>query len=618
MKIRINKTLFIATALFSLGAVPLLSSCFDSGADILNREELIVAESQRLNDWFKARYEEELARSPMSRTFLGMSDGMDQLDDISQTAIDEEIALANNWLIELRRDFDIDRLDAQSRLSFRLFEVDIEDQLATAAVAQNDYVFSHMSGPHTGLPSFMINYGRVGSVSDAQAYISRLRLVQTYLGQAQARAEAQFEAGVSMPKFVYAKVSEASRNVITGAPFDEGPDSPLWADIQAKINKIDTTDNRKNALLSEAKEALLTSVQPAYISLLSMFGQHARRAEAGDGAWKLPSGEDYYNVRLKHYTTTDLSSEEIHEIGLKEVARIQDEMRGIMRRVGFDGTLKEFFTFLRTDPQFTFPNTDAGREAYMAEATDIIDDMRGRLDSLFITKPRANMVVKRVEPFREATAFGAFYNSPALDGSRPGTYYVNLKDVKDQPKFLMQALAYHEGIPGHHMQIAIAQELKGLPKFRTLGRHTAFTEGWALYSEALPKEIGLYTDPYKEFGQLGMEIFRAARLVVDTGIHSKKWNREKAVQYYLDNIPNPEGDVRAEIDRYIVWPGQATAYMIGKLKIEELRAKAEAELGETFDIRQFHDTIIANGSVPLSILEELVNDYITNAKPETN
>ena len=618
MKIRMKNTLFVATALFSFGVTPLLSSCFDSGADILNREELIVAESQRLNDWFKARYEEELARSPMSRTFLGMSDGMDQLDDISQTAIDEEIALANSWLIELRRDFDIDRLDAQSRLSFRLFEVDIEDQLATAAVAQNDYVFSHMSGPHTGLPSFMINYGRVGSVSDAQAYISRLRLVQTYLGQAQARAEAQFEAGVSMPKFVYAKVSEASRNVITGAPFDEGPDSPLWADIQAKINKIDTTDNRKNALLSEAKEALLTSVQPAYISLLSMFGQHARRAEAGDGAWKLPSGEDYYNVRLKHYTTTDLSSEEIHEIGLKEVARIQDEMRGIMRRVGFDGTLKEFFTFLRTDPQFTFPNTDEGRQAYMAEATDIIDDMRGRLDSLFITKPRANMVVKRVEPFREATAFGAFYNSPALDGSRPGTYYVNLKDVKDQPKFLMQALAYHEGIPGHHMQIAIAQELKGLPKFRTLGRHTAFTEGWALYSEALPKEIGLYTDPYKEFGQLGMEIFRAARLVVDTGIHSKKWNREKAVQYYLDNIPNPEGDVRAEIDRYIVWPGQATAYMIGKLKIEELRAKAEAELGETFDIRQFHDTIIANGSVPLSILEELVNDYITNAKPETN
>lgn len=612
-----KKTLLLATALLSIGASPLLSGCLGSGADIPQREKIIEQESQRLNAWFKARYEEQLARSPMSRTYLGMTDGMGQLDDVSQSAMDEEIALAESWLDEMRRDFDIDRLDEQSRLSYRLFEVDIEDQLATHAVGDQDYVFSHMSGPHTGLPSFLINYSKVGSVKDAGSYIARLRAVKTYLGQAQARAEAQFDDGVSMPKFVYAKVGGAARNVITGAPFEEGDDSPLWADIQAKIEKLDTTDQKKEDLLAEAKDALLTSVQPAYISLIGMFDQQAGKATAKDGAWKLPGGSAYYNIRLKHYTTTDLTSDEIHEIGLKEVARIQDEMRKIMERVEFEGTLKEFFTFLRTDPQFTFPNTDAGRDAYMAEATAVIDEMRGRLDTLFITKPKADMVVKRVEPFREATAFGAFYNSPALDGSRPGTYYVNLKDVKEQPKFLMQALAYHEGIPGHHMQIAISQELEGLPKFRTLGGHTAFTEGWALYSEALPKEIGLYTDPYKEFGQLGMEIFRAARLVVDTGIHAKKWDREKAVQYYLDNIPNPEGDVRAEIDRYIVWPGQATAYMIGKLKIEELRTKAETELGDDFDIRQFHDTIIANGSVPLSILEELVDDYILNSKSET-
>lgn len=613
-----KKTALLATAILSLGATPLLSACLGSGADIPQREELVAQESERLNDWFKARYEESLARSPMSRTYLGMTDGMDKLDDVSQTAIDEEMALVESWLNEMRRDFDVDRLDEQTRLSYRLFEVDIEDQLATHAVSGNDYVFSHMSGPHTGLPSFLINYGKVEDVKGAEDYISRLRAVKTYLGQAQARAEAQFENGVSMPKFVYAKVSDASRNVISGAPFEDGEDSPLWSDIQSKINKLDTTDERKEALLADAKDALLTSVQPAYISLISMFDQQAGTATSDDGAWKLDGGEDYYTVRLKHYTTTDLTADEIHEIGLREVARIQDEMRDIMKRVEFDGTLKEFFTFLRTDTQFTFPNTDEGRDAYMAEATDIIDDMRGRLDSLFITKPKADMVVKRVEPFREDTAFGAFYNSPALDGSRPGTYYINLKDMADQPKFLMQALAYHEGIPGHHMQIAIAQELQGLPKFRTLGGHTAFIEGWALYSEAIPKEIGLYTDPYKEFGQLGMEIFRAARLVVDTGIHSKKWNREKAVQYYLDNIPNPEGDVRAEIDRYIVWPGQATAYMIGKLKFEELRTKAETELGEDFDIRQFHDTVIANGSVPLNILEELVDDYIVTTKSETN
>ena len=612
-----KKTILLATALFSIGAAPLLSGCLGSGADIPQREELILEESQRLNDWFAARYEEQLARSPMSRTYLGMADGMDQLDDVSQTAINEEMALARSWLDEMRRDFDIDRLDEQSRLSFRLFEVDIEDQLATHAVGSQDYVFSHMSGPHTGLPSFLINYGKVESVKGAEDYISRLRAVKTYIGQAQARAEAQFADGVTMPKFVYAKVGGAARNVITGAPFEDGDDSPLWSDIQAKIEKLETTAEKKDALLADAKDALLTSVQPAYISLIGMFDQQTGSATDEDGAWKLPGGSDYYNIRLKHYTTTNLTSDEIHEIGLKEVARIQDEMRGIMERVGFEGDLKAFLTFLRTDPQFIFPETDAGRDAYMAEATAVIDDMRGRLDTLFITKPKADMVVKRVEPFREDTAFGAFYNSPALDGSRPGTYYVNLKSVKDQPKFLMQALAYHEGIPGHHMQIAIAQELKGLPKFRTLGGHTAFIEGWALYSEALPKELGLYTDPYREFGQLGMEIFRAARLVVDTGIHSKKWDREKAVQYYLDNIPNPEGDVRAEIDRYIVWPGQATAYMIGKLKIEELRTKAETELGDDFDIRQFHDTLIANGSVPLSILEELVDDYIVSAKPET-
>ena len=613
-----KKTVLLVTALLALGTAPLLSGCLNSGNDAPQREELIIEESKRLNEWFASRYEEQLARSPMSRTLLGLSDGLDKLDDVSQTAIDEEIGLAKSWLDEMRRDFDIDRLDDQTRLSYRLFEADIEDQLATHAVSTNDYIFSHMSGPHTNLPSFLINYSKAGSVEEAQAYISRLRGVKTYLGQAQARAETQYESGISMPKFVYAKVSSASRNVIAGAPFEEGADSPLWADLKSKIGKLDTTDAKKDDLLSEAKDALLTSVQPAYLSLISMFDTHAGTATTDDGAWKLAEGSDYYKARLKHYTTTNLTSDEIHEIGLREVARIQGEMQDIMTRVGFEGTLKEFFTFLRTDPQFTFPNTDEGREAYMAEATQAIDEMRDQLDSLFITKPKANMVVKRVEPFREATAFGAFYNSPALDGSRPGTYYINLRDVKEQPKFLMQALAYHEGIPGHHMQLAIAQELEGLPKFRTLGGHTAFIEGWALYSEALPKEIGLYTDPYKEFGQLGMEIFRAARLVVDTGIHAKKWDREKAVQYYLANIPNPEGDVRAEIDRYIVWPGQATAYMIGKLKIEEIRAKAEAELGEDFDIRQFHDTVIANGSVPLSVLEELVDEYIATTKSESN
>jgi uncharacterized protein (DUF885 family) len=571
---------------------------------------MVEMQSQALNDWFEARYQDELARSPMMQTYLGMKDNQDKLDDASQLADDETAALAKSWLEEMRREFDIDRLDAQTALSYRLYEFAVEDQLATHDFSGNEYVFQHMSGPHSDFPSFMINFHRVETVEDAQGYIARLNDAQRYLGQYADKAQAQYQNGVVLPKFVYAKITEASRNVISGAPFSEGEDSPLFADIQAKINALSIEQTQKDNLIEQAKTSLLTSVQPAYLSLLNMFTEHESGASTDDGVWKLPNAQAYYAARLRHYTTTDLTADEIHEIGLKEVARIQDEMRGIMKQVDFDGTLKEFFDFLRSDPQFVFSNDDAGRESYMAEATQIIDDMKGRLDGLFITKPKADVVVKRVEPFREATAFGAFYNRPAPDGSRPGTYYINLRDVKEQPKYLMQALAYHEGIPGHHMQIAIAQELEGIPKFRTLGGHTSYIEGWALYSEAVPKELDLYTNPYSDFGRLSMEIFRAARLVVDTGIHTKKWSREKAVQYYLDNIPNPEGDVRAEIDRYIVWPGQATAYKIGMLKIQELRSDAETRLGDRFDIREFHDVILANGSVPLKVLEDLVENWI--------
>ena len=593
-----------------LSASLLLTACNPSAPKAPTKTELVEQHSQTLNDWFEARFEDELARSPMFQTYLGRKTSQDKLDDVSQLAQDEDAAMTQAWLDEMRKSFDIDRLDPTTRLSYRLYEFAAEDELATHAVSGNDYVFQHMSGPHSSLPSFMINYHAVESAEDAQNYIARLNDVQRYLGQYADRAQAQFDKGVMLPKFVYAKISEASRNVITGAPFTETEDSPLYADIKGKIAKLPISQEEKDRLTEEAKSALLSSIQPAYLNLLELFQTHEAAANEDDGAWKLPDAEDYYAARLRHYTTTDMTAEDIHEIGLKEVARIQDEMRKIMKDVGFDGTLKEFFGFLRTDPQFVFSNDDAGREAYITEATAIIDDMKGRLDSLFITKPKADIIVKRVEPFREASAFGAFYNRPAPDGSRPGTYYINLKDVKEQPTYLMQALAYHEGIPGHHMQIAIAMELEGLPKFRTMGGHTAYTEGWALYSESVPAELDLYTDPYKDFGRLSMEIFRAARLVVDTGIHSKKWTREQAVQYYLDNIPNPEGDVRAEIDRYIVWPGQATAYKIGMLKIQDLRKDAEARLGDDFDIREFHDVVLANGSVPLEILEELVNDWV--------
>jgi uncharacterized protein (DUF885 family) len=285
-------------------------------------------------------------------------------------------------------------------------------------------------------------------------------------------------------------------------------------------------------------------------------------------------------------------------------------MEVIRRQVGFDGTLQEFFASIRDDPRFQFPNTDEGREAYLQTARDFYADIEAQLPRFFGLRPQGGLVVKRVEAFREQPGAAQHYRPGTPDGSRPGTYYVHLIDMRSMPKFDMESVAYHEGIPGHHMQVAIQQELTNVPTFRTQGFYTAYVEGWALYAELLAKEMGAYRDPYSDFGRLGAEIWRAIRLVVDTGLHSKQWTEEQAVQYFLANGPTSEGQVRAEIRRYLVMPGQATTYKVGMLKILELRDRALEALGADFDIRAFHDTVLGGGALPLSILERRVDDWI--------
>ncbi len=611
----------ISKTLVTLMALPVLAMAAcqkDAPTNAENGREIsqqhIRQETQNLNAWFKDRYAENLAREPQTQTRLGIAGASDKLDDVSQAALDEGFALGQQHIAEMRDLFDMNKLDKQGKISFRLFAYNAESDSLNHPFSGHEYVFDHMSGPHSGFPAFMVNFHNVKTADDARDYIARLLAAERYFGQFQARAEAQYNKDIRLPKFVYAKLVAASRNVITGAPFSEGSDSPLYADIKGKIEALGLDETQEQALITDAIHALQTSIEPAYSRLIVMFEAQEMSANTDDGVWKLPDGQAFYQARLKSYTTTNLTADEIHNIGLEEVARIQDEMRKIMQTLDFKGNLQDFYAFLRTDPQFTLANTDQGRAQYISEATAIIDHMKSQLDGLFIIKPKADMIVKRVEPFRQASAFGAFYERPSLDGTRPGTYFINLRDVREQPTYLMQALAYHEGLPGHHMQIAIGQELVGIPAFRKQGLHTAYVEGWALYAETVPAELGLYTDPYSDFGRLSMEIFRAARLVVDTGLHTKKWTREQAVQYMLDNIANTEGDIRAEIDRYIVWPGQATAYKIGMLKIQELKKTAQAELGDDFDIREFHDVILANGSVPLSVLEDLVTEYIAHQK----
>ncbi len=565
-------------------------------------------ESEKANQLFDDIFMENVMRSPMYQSYLGIKDDQDKWDDISDARALEDLELQKQQLEQVRA-LDASKLDDQTALSLMLITQQLENGIADSKWRFHNYPVNQMFGLHSSVASLLINQHRIGDVADAEAYISRLNGLPTLFEQLVVNLNTRAEKGILAPKFVYPYVISDSQNIITGAPFSDGEPSTLLADFTGKVNGLEIEDAEKQALIAQAEQALLTSVKPAYESLIAGLKVLEAQADTRDGAWKFPDGEEFFNNRLARTTTTDLTAEQIHQIGLENVARIHDEMREIMKKVEFEGTLQDFFVFMRDNDQFIYESNDEGRKRYLDEATKFIDDMKLRLDELFITKPKADLIVKAVEPFREKSAGKAFYQQPSMDGTRPGTYYANLYDMASMPTYQMEALAYHEGVPGHHMQIAIAQELEGVPKFRKFGRYTAYTEGWGLYSEFVPKEIGLYEDPYSDFGRLAMELWRACRLVVDTGIHAKKWTREQGIDYYVTNTPNAKADAVKMVERHIVMPSQATAYLIGMIKILELREEAKTKMGDAFDIREFHDVVLANGPVPLNVLEKFVDEY---------
>lgn len=575
-------------------------------------QEQIKSESARLNAFFDRVFDREVERDPVRAALLGLKSHYGEWTDLSEAHNEKEIEFKKNELDSLKQ-FDINKLDEQTKISYRLFENDAKQSIDNYKWHLYNYPVTQMGGTHVDMPTFLINVHNVDNKADAEAYISRLSKVNPLFDQLIVNLKLCEAKNIIPPKFVFPYVLNDCKGVISGQPFDKSKDvNPLLEDITKKVNALkDVDDAGKKDLIKKASDALLTSVKPAYEKLISYWTGLEKKATTDDGAWKFPDGDAFYDAALKVTTTTDLTADQIHEIGLKEVERIHNEMHEIMKKVHYkNDNLQDFFNFMRTNKQFYYPNTAEGKEAYRVKAVKIIDDMKKELDKLFLTKPKADIVVKPVEAFREKSAGGAFYEDPAPDGSRPGRYYINLYNMADQAIYQMEALAYHEGIPGHHMQIAIAQELKGIPKFRMHGGNVAYVEGWGLYSEKLPKEIGFYQDPYSDFGRLAMELFRAARLVVDTGIHRKKWTREKALAYFKENTPNPEGDNKKEIERYIVWPSQATGYKIGMNKIIELRENAKTKLGDKFDLREFHDVVLTSGPVPLNILEEMVNTWV--------
>ncbi|MBT7904031.1 MAG: DUF885 domain-containing protein [Porticoccaceae bacterium] len=563
---------------------------------------------------FDELFMESLRESPEYMAYLGMRERYDEWNDYSQASFDRSVAMSKDQLARLR-EIDAEGLDKSEALSLTLYSQRLENGLADTQWRYHGYPVNQMFGVHSSIPSFLINQHLIANKAEAEAYIARVRAVPEVLSHVIEDLNIRADQGIIAPKFVFPHSIRDSQNIIAGIGDDAGAEqNPLVEDFKAKLDKLELDDSLRADLLAQLNQALAEQFAPAYRELIVTLQALGERSEGNFGVWSLPNGAAYYANALKRITTTDMTPDQIHQLGLDEVARIQDEMRGIMQQVGFEGDLQAFFKFMRSDPQFYLPDTDEGRQAYLDEAARVIDEMERRLDELFYSKPKARVMIKAVEAFREKSAGRAFYQRPAEDGSRPGTYYANLYRMQDMPTYDLEALAYHEGIPGHHMQGTISQEQQGLPMFRRHGGYTAYSEGWGLYSEYIPKEMGLYSNPYSDFGRLSMEIWRACRLVVDTGLHHKRWTREEAIDYLTANTSSSVVANTKAIERYMIMPGQATAYKVGMLKILELREKARTALGDQFDIRGYHELVLSNGAVPLNVLETLVDDWVAETQ----
>ncbi|KMT65235.1 lipoprotein [Catenovulum maritimum] len=595
-----------------------LSSCAQSPVEQpieQSTSQVQSLNSSQVNIILDEIFEQQVALSPTWQTYLGRKTNMDKWDDLSEEHAESVHQLIKKQLAQLES-INPENLDETTELSLKLYKQQLSNQIQDHQWRLHNYPVNQMFGTHSEVPSILINQHKINSVQDAENYIARVNAIPKLFSQLISGLQKREAQGIIAPKFVYAHVIRDSSNLLIGQPFERVSKykSPILADFNKKLKSSNLSPSEQAQYSKAIAKALLKSLLPAYRDLIVYLTELERKATNDAGIWKFPQGESFYQNRLQRTTTTTLTADQIHQIGLKEVKRIHQEMERIKDKVDFKGDLNQFFKFMREDRQFYYADTSKGRNLYLAETKNIINTMNNRLDELFAVKPKAELKVKAVEAFRQRSAGKAFYQRPAEDGSRPGLYYVNLYSMKNMPKYQLEALAYHEALPGHHMQIAINQELVNLPKFRKFGGYTAYIEGWGLYSELLPKEIGLYQDPYSDFGRLAMELWRACRLVVDTGIHSYQWTKEQATQYLVENTPNSINDSERAIERYIVLPSQATAYKIGMLKILELRQHAKNELLNQFDIRAFHNQILKHGALPLNVLEEQIQVWIKQVK----
>jgi uncharacterized protein (DUF885 family) len=566
------------------------------------------------NNFLNRTLVKEALERPEILTSIGILDGIGitghnaHLNDASEAASSasfERLKKVRETLLQYK-DEDLSEDELLSK-EIAMYLLNMLNDLET--YQYHNYPFNQMSGAQSGFPSFMDAQHAISNVESVDNYIARLSESKRYYTQTLEGMRVREEKNIFPPTFVVDRLIDEMVGFI-GTPASE---NVLYTSLEKKIDKTESiTKEQKSELLAKVEVEIEKTVYPTYQMLIEYFTELRSKTNSDDGLWSMPQGADVYNLRLRFMTTTDYSADKIHNIGLGEVTRIQAEILSILDSEGFD--IDQGFTSaineLASQERFYYPDTDAGREQILADYQTILDEIDEGLGNSFSMRPEAGMEVQRIPLFKEKTAPGAYYSPPSIDGSRPGVFYANLYDVKATPKYAMRTLAYHEGIPGHHFQIAIGMELDGLPIFRTLPLFTAYVEGWALYTEYLAWELGFQDDPFDNIGRLQAELFRAVRLVVDTGLHEKRWTREEAITYMINNTGMAESDVISEIERYVVMPGQATAYKVGMMKILDVREKAKTALGDMFVLSEFHDVVLKNGAVPLDILDQLIEKWV--------
>lgn len=542
---------------------------------------------------------------------LGMAFYRSKLDDYSGLKEDKKYARAKQNLANFES-YDVANLRGQDKLSAQIFAYNQTMEIEGERWRWHDFPVNQMFGVQSSLPNFMSDIHQVKSLAEGRDYVARLNLFSTALGQVLSGLQKRAAVGVLPPRFTVEKVLAQMQAFAAAEPRK----NMLYLSLQEKLSKAEKISaQEKEKLLQEAELAIKQSVLPGFQALIAYHQEILSKTTSNDGVWRLPDGQAYYAFQVRRHTTTDMQPEQVHQLGLQEVQRLRQEMEDILQAQGLkEGSLQQRVDLISKRPDQMYANSDEGRAQILQDYQKIIDQIDAGLKPMFNIRPSSNVVVRRVPEFAEKTAPGAYYEFPALDGSRPGTFYANLRKPEDIPKFSMRTLAYHEAIPGHHFQVALQMQMQDLPLFRRFSMFTAYAEGWALYAERLAWEAGFQSQPLDNLGRLQAEMFRAVRLVVDTGLHHKRWSREQAIAYMVDNTGMAQGEVTAEIERYLVSPGQALAYKIGMLKILQLRDDAKQALGSKFDLRQFHDVVLKNGAMPLAILDKAVQEWVAQQK----